>query len=29
MPIGFDLVTNLIEIPRVLLEHKFKIKQKP
>jgi len=29
MLIGFDLVVNLIEIPKVPLEHKFKMKQKP
>jgi hypothetical protein len=26
---SFDLVVNLIKIPRVSLEHKFKMKQKP
>jgi len=29
MPISFGIVVNLIEIPRVPLEHKFKMKQKP
>jgi hypothetical protein len=29
MPMGSDPVVNLIEIPKVPVEHKFKMKQKP